>query len=177
MSGWRVGALLSILLAVACASQDAPPAPAAELTPSPEEAARTQRTIVAFLECEECTEGQLEALRQLGPAAVPSLVSTLKDGPPSNVRDRQRDTLRQSYRELRAFAQSHPDMDPVTFSEDEYVNRALEKFVVLHQTRAARALGAIGGAEARAALNEALSRPLAPHVEETVKEALAAARP
>src|SRR5947209_11444713 len=49
--------------------------------PAPTAAEDARRVIVAWLECEECGDGELAAVVKLGEAAVPSLVAPLRDGP------------------------------------------------------------------------------------------------
>jgi hypothetical protein len=116
--------------------------------------AEARRTIIAWLECEECTEGQLEAVVKLGAAAVPSLAASLREGPSQASREVYRRNLAATYRELKDYERTHPEAH-VTMSEEEYVRTYMENYVALHQTRSATALGAIGGPEARRALEEA----------------------
>ena len=48
----------------------------------PEQAVQARRTIVNYLECEECRSGEAEAVVKLGQLAVPTLAATLLEGPP-----------------------------------------------------------------------------------------------
>lgn len=138
---------------------------------TPEQKAEARRTIVAWLECEECTEGQLEAVVKLGAAAVPSLAASLREGPSQANREVLRRNLAATYRELKEYERTHPEAK-VTLSEEEYVRTYMENYVALHQTRSAKALGAIGGPEARRALEEASRAQLRDDVKNAVQASL-----
>jgi hypothetical protein len=57
-------------------------------------------------------------------------------------------------------------------SEEKFVKTYMDNHVALHRARAAIALGAIGGAEARRALEEASLMPLRRDVQAAVKASL-----
>jgi HEAT repeat protein len=61
-------------------------------------------------------------------------------------------------------------------TEEEYVRKYTENTVALHQVRAAAALGAIGGPEARRALEGALGRGDREDVQQAIRAALAQIR-
>jgi len=159
------------LLVVRCAQQSPEPASPPATALSPEQAANARRTIVAWLECEECTEGQLEAVTRLGPVAVPTLAVTLRQGPPPANRELHRAHLVDTYRQLKDYEKQHPQ-NKVTMSEDEYVRFYTANQTALYQIRAAQALATIGGADARRALQEALQLPLRDDVKATVRDSL-----
>lgn len=142
---------------------------------SPEQAAQARRTIVAWLECEECSEKELENVRRLGQAAVPTLVAALERGPsPGNLELLQRH-LTKNYRELKEYERTHPEAK-VTGTEKEYVTTYTDNYLAQYQSRAAIALGEIGGAEARRALENAQKRKLRDDVAQVVATALKGAR-
>jgi hypothetical protein len=136
---------------------------------SPEEAANARRVIVAFLECEECESGELEAVVKLGQTAVPTLAATLREGPAPAARESQRQHLANTYAQLRK--QPQPEAK-VTMSEDEYVKMYMDNYEALHRTRAAQALAAIGGPEAQRALEAAKGLQVRPDVRDAVNQAL-----
>jgi len=175
--------VLSIIYLVAPGCRKAPEQGQATPTPTPaaggvdinrmtpEQKAEARRAIVAWLECEECTEGQLEAVVKLGAAAVPSLAASLREGPSPANREVLRRNLIANYRELKEYERSHPEAR-VAMTEEEYLRTYMENYVALHQTRAAKALGAIGGPEARRALEEATRGQLREDVMSAVRASL-----
>jgi hypothetical protein len=131
-----------------------------------------QRTVDLWMNCEECTAGELQAVVKLGAAAIPSLTESLLNGVPKARRDAHGQFLAKRYQALKEYEKSHPD-PPVAQSEQEFVNRYLDKYESLQRIRAARALGLIGGPRGRAVLDQALKLKLKPEVLAVVKEARA----
>ena len=121
---------------------------------TPTATADIRPVIVAWLECEECGDGELTAVVKLGEAAVPSLVATLRDGPSPASREQHRRHLVATYADLKRFAAGRPDRKLIA-SEDEYVRMFADNYVALYRVRSAVALGAIGGGQAAAALDDA----------------------
>lgn len=138
---------------------------------TPEQAAAARRTIVAWLECEECTNSELDAVVKLGENAVASLSATLQQGPAPANREQLRRHLTVTYRDLKNYEITHPEAK-VEMSETEYLNTYLENYVALYQSRAAEALGAIGTTAAKRALEEALQKSLRDDVKTAVSAAL-----
>jgi hypothetical protein len=159
---------------LACRGERPPPpaAPAAAVrdAPTPEQAAAARRTIAAWLECEECTDGELAAVVALGPLATPTLAATLRDGPSPAARELERRELLARHAELVAYARSHPGARFETPPAD-FVAAQLANAVARYQVRSARALAELGGADAERALAEALARPLREDVGPVVREA------
>ena len=150
------------------------PTPASESAPtslSPDQAAEARRIIVAWLECEECESGELEAVVRLGKVAVPTLAATLRGGPSPASRERLRRHLVSTYGRLRKEGETHREMS-VAQSEEAYVKTYMDNYVALYQVRSAQALAAIGGDEARSALEAAGQAPLREDVAVAVKESL-----
>lgn len=138
---------------------------------SPEQATQARRTIVTYLECEECEEGELEAVVKLGQSAVPTLTATLREGPGPANRELVRRQLQDTYKKLKEYERTHPN-SKVSQSEEEYVKTYSENYVALYQSRAATALGAIGGPDARKALEEASQASVRDDVKAAIKAAL-----
>lgn len=169
MNGVKVF-LTFVGFAFAAALESQPAAkPSAAL--SPERAAQARRTIVAWLECEECTEGQLKSVVRLGDLAVPTLSATLAEGPSPASRESLKRHLVATYGQLVEYGKSHPEAK-LEMSEGDYIKTYAENYVALYRVRSATALGAIGGSAARKALEKALEKPDREDVKLTVKEAL-----
>src|SRR5688572_13230850 len=76
---------------------------------SPEQALTLRKTIMTYLECEECEQGELEAVVKLGQTAVPTLSATLRDGPSDANRELLRRQLSDTYKRLKEYEKTHPD--------------------------------------------------------------------
>jgi len=139
--------------------------------PDAERAAQSRRMIISWLECEECTDGELQAVVRLGDVVVPSLTTILRDGPSPSRREIARRSLVDAYRQLRAYGETHPEAS-ITMSEDEYVEMYLGNYVANYQTRAATALAAIGGDRAKQALEAAMTAPSREDVRQVVAKSL-----
>jgi hypothetical protein len=133
-------------------------------TPPPEKAVEIRSTVMAWLDCEECSDGELQAVVKLGDAAVPSLIASLRGGLSPARREQLRRHLEESYPRLQNKSQA---------SADVYVQRYTENLVALHRMRAADALSIIGGPTARQALESAQTEPYRDDVKQSIKAALA----
>lgn len=124
------------------------------------------RAIISLLECEECTDGELEAVKRLGETAVPILVAYLRNGPSPPNLEKQKEHLIKRYEQVKAYGNSHA----LTFeiSKKDYVRTYVENYKALYQIRSAQALSAIGGPDARRALREASQLPLREDVKTVV---------
>src|SRR5260221_9534441 len=118
---------------------------------SPEEAYSLRQDVLRWVECEECTDGELKAVLKWGPAVVPTLTATLKEGPSPARREELEQHLRGTYRDLKAYERTHAEAR-VGLSEEDYLKTYRENFLALYTTRSARALAAVGGPAARRAL-------------------------
>lgn len=141
---------------------------------SPDQAAEVRRAVVAWLECEECEEGQLEAVQKLGGAAVPTLAATLERGPSAASRERARRHLEDSYAKIAEHVKKYPEQK-LEVSQEEYVKIYLENYVANYQVRSAQALSAIGGEPARKLLETAAERKSARRDVQSALEAAAKA--
>lgn len=137
---------------------------------TPQQAVQIRHTIINYLECEEC-EDQFESVVKLRELAVPSLAVTLHEGPSQVKLELLRRGLITNYRKLKEYEQTHPEVK-VPGTEEQYVKTYLNNYVASYQARAAMALGAIGGLEARRALEEASRMPLRSDVQAAVKASL-----
>jgi hypothetical protein len=133
------------------------------------QALEVRQAVVAWLECEECTEGQLEGVLKLGALAVPSLGAALERGPSPASLERNQIHLEQTYRNLVEYARTHDEVK-VELKEEEYVKLYLENYRANYGVRAAEALGKIGGEAARKHLDNASKLGLRADVQAAVKE-------
>ena len=141
----------------------------------PDQALALRQAVTAWLECEECTEGQLEAVLKLGELAVPSLAAALERGPSPASLERLQMHLERNYREMAVYAETHDEVK-MDLKLDEYVKIFTENYVAAHRARAAEALGKIGGESARARLVAASRLKLRADVLAVIKESADKAR-
>ncbi len=139
---------------------------------TPEEQEQARHVIFAWLECEECEQGELEAVTELGEVAVPSLAASLRQGPSPASREKLRRHLIDTYQKLIEYGQTHPEAR-IDMTEEQYVRTYMDNYVALYRVRSATALGAIGGRDARRALEEASGAEIRDDVRAAVSEAMA----
>ncbi|MGB5660545.1 MAG: hypothetical protein WBO54_13775 [Thermoanaerobaculia bacterium] len=165
---WLILLTCLTVLTFACAKKEPVPE-----TPklSPEEAAEARRTIVDWLECEECEDGELEAVAKLGEIAVPTLAATLDQGPSPANREELYRHLTRSYSEITEYSRTHPEAK-LEMTEEEYVKAYMDNYEALYRSRAATALAMIGGDDARKALEAARDARLREDVQSVVDEGL-----
>jgi hypothetical protein len=165
--------VMTLLLGVALSAQgrevaQVSPSPLVRMVAlSPTEAEAASQIVLSWLECEECFDGQLEAVIRLGREGVPSLAIALREGPSRASQAALRHHLILSYRQALQSGSPHH------MTEAEYIRQYLGNYSALYQIRAVRALSLIGGPEALAVLQNALSLDLPDHVERAVRTALA----
>jgi hypothetical protein len=154
----RCGArtLLSFaVLALALTSIQCKGGTAVQMTP--EESAQALGALTTWLECEECEEGELEAVRKYGEAVVPNLAAVASGGLAPASRALVREQLEARYDALAEQGRRDTAFAP-RGTRDEFVALYLGNLDAQYRIRAARALGAIGGARARSALERAMGR-------------------
>jgi hypothetical protein len=123
---------------------------------------RERARLYAWLQCEECVDGELAAVTALGKswrtggATVDSLSDDLLAGPSAERRNNVAQQFVSSFLEDSAHADSAGTQLPV--SSIEYAQYYQYNFVNLYRVRAAIALAEIGGAKARAVLDSAVAR-------------------
>jgi hypothetical protein len=134
-----------------------------------------RRSMVAYFECGECNDGQLQRVASLGDYAVPSLSATLKNGPSNASNERMRLHLVEQHRRIVEYRRTHsgPARAPTPDDEPQFVRQFLDNYKARYQIRAATALAAIGTPDARKALEESLQGDrLRSDVRDVVNEAL-----
>lgn len=135
----------------------------------PEQALQLRQAVTAWLECEECTEGQLAAVLKQGELAVPSLGAALERGPSPASLERLQLHLERNYREMAEYARTHDEVKML--GEKEYLQIYLDNYRANHAARAAEALGKIGGANAQKILEGASKLALRADVLQVVQNA------
>lgn len=116
---------------------------------------QTQKVLLEWLECEECTIAQLNAVVLLDKnESIPYLAAALSDGPPLARVVIEGMRLKKRYPKLVQFKQSHPDA--VLIDERHYIQIHLDQLIIQYQLRAAIALGKIGGPLSKQALKHTL---------------------
>ena len=133
------------------------------------EAART--AMVNWLECEECTENQLKTVLEHSTQLQSMLISALHKGVSPASRELYKRELGKRYDELIAYSKTHPRSKP-TLPKQEFVNLYLGNLTAQYQTRAAKALSAIGGDKSKQALQEAFNKIKRDDVRQVIKQAL-----
>jgi hypothetical protein len=124
--------------------------------------------IESWLHCEECNEGELEAVVAFGDEAVPSLAAALRGGLSPARRERMA-------QRLGAFYDAQHGTGTGGRGREAFIAHHVGKREALVRVRAAHALGFIGTGAAEAALREALALEQRPSVEQSLKKALARA--
>jgi hypothetical protein len=123
-----------------------------------------QDILVGWLECDECSDGELDSLLAVAARKPDDVVKFLKEtllaGPEPSSRTGLRSQLERRYQELRAYSRSYPEAR-VPVDSTVYVTHYLDNSVALYRIRAAHGLGRIGTPAARAALQAALAGQLA----------------
>jgi hypothetical protein len=140
---------------------------------SPQETTNARNIILAWLECGECTDADLQAVIKLGPVAVPTLAAVLKYGPSPERLQRIRQKLSEDYANTQQYLKDRPESSALKLSNAQYVERGVRNVVTKYKVGAAIALGKIGGNDARNALNAALAGEKSNTITKTIKEALA----
>lgn len=175
----RVGlaALVFASLVSGCDSteDDSPPPEEAPPKVEPETSAKARAALVEWLECEECVNNELEVVVEYGELLQPMLVSVLNQGAAPATRSLYRHQLEQRHDELVEYGSRHPGSKP-TLPKDEFVALYLGNLDAQYRTRAAEALGSIGGEASVKALQQALDSTDRDDVKRVIREALEEAR-
>ena len=148
-----------------------PLAAGAQSTPlSTAQSERAARTLSAWLEAEVFDPSELQPLIQYGQAVVPSLIAALNAGPSPARRERLRHSLDAEHDMLLEQARNSPGrkLPP----KGDYIDHYAANFEALYRIRAAQALAAIGGAEARKALEAAAGKAGRDDVRAAIQESL-----
>jgi hypothetical protein len=153
----RVGWLLVLALTLGGCQPDQTPRQAGQGLPEREPVQPDRERVLRWLQCEECTEGELDSVRSLGskPETVDTLSEDLLAGPADYRRANVKEQFESLYTDDSLDAVSEGSQPSLTRAE--YVNEYLDNFINLYRVRAARALAEIGGPKAKAVLDSAVS--------------------
>lgn len=121
------------------------------------EAVKAVETLTRWFECADCGQSGLRAVTRYGQSVVPSLIATLNAGLSPASRELLRRLVDSRYDELVDQAQKRPDMKMAS-SKEEFIARYLDGYDAQYRIRAAQALSAIGGTNARSALETNLGK-------------------
>ena len=150
------------------------PPPAEPARISPTESAQARAALVAWFECDECTDGELERVIGYKDAVVPNLSGALEQGLSPSKREEARMHLVETYRELSKYAEKREKDDAPGMSEQQYVDTYLGNLESLYRVRSAVALERIGTPTARAALDRGMKAAgLRPEVRSQIERQLA----
>lgn len=139
--------------------------------PSLQLTTQTQKVLLEWFECEECTIAQLHAVVLLNKhESVPYLAVALSNGPPPSRVVNEGRRLKNRYPKLVRFKQSHPDA--ILIDERNYIQIYLDQFTIQYQLRAAIALGKIGGPLSEQALRQTLNMGAPELVQEEIARSL-----
>ena len=153
ISNFRATTLTMVFLVGIVACQSMPkPLPVNEL--SPQKKTEIIQSVVAWLECEECDDHELERLKKTGQYAVPTLAAALDGGPSQASLELMRLRMEERYDRLIEYGQSHPKMQ-LKSSKEAFVAHYMDNYVALYRIRAVQGLSAIGGKQAREAIEKA----------------------
>jgi len=136
-----------------------------------QEPVRAEQALANWFKCEYCEHGELEAVARHGQAIVPSLITTLNQGPSAAIRENLRGDLQARYEQLVEQSKKNP-YAPITATKEQFVELYLGNFDAQHRVRAAQALAMIGGDRTRAALEAAANQAQRDDVRATVREYL-----
>jgi hypothetical protein len=140
---------------------------------SAEESAHAVEALTTWFECEECQSGELAAVANYGQPVVPSLVAVVNGGLSPATRENLRRELEVRYDELAARRQTTPNAR-LGSSKEQFTALYLSNRDAQYRARAAQALAAIGGKQARGALEAALRGPQRDDVQEVIRRSLSA---
>src|ERR1051325_1755203 len=121
----------------------------------PHETARL--ALLNWLECEECSNGELAVVVHYGPLLIPMLQAATLSGPSPASEELLREAFGRRYDELRDYALVHPE-SPISGTREQFVAFNVSRAHVQYQLRAAQALALIGGPLARQTILDAIGR-------------------
>lgn len=118
--------------------------------------------IERWLECDDCLDGELEAVVQLGDDVLPILLEYLDVGPREETLKLLDASLQQSYAELSEYAEKKKDRTLIPRqSQEEYVTFFKDNIFSQYQTRSAIAIQQIDNKDAIEKARELLEEALA----------------
>lgn len=148
---------------VLTACQTAEPTLERRPLPTPTQVLQDSEVVERYLNCEDCLDGELEAVLEVGDRASPILLEFLASGPsPETLRSTEKG-LNETYAQMAEYAKIQEDrtLQPRQ-SQDEFVRTFLDNLNAQYQTRSVRAIVLIGDEVAiektRVLLEEQLAR-------------------
>jgi hypothetical protein len=138
---------------------------------NPKDAVNAIHALRAWFECEDCQPSQLAAVTKYGQSILPSLAATLNGGLSPATRELLQRQLYERYDELVAQGEKNPKLR-ISAGREDFTARHLGDFDARYRIRAAQALVAIGGPEARAALEAGLGKTQRDDVRAVIGESL-----
>jgi hypothetical protein len=163
-----IASLICILLFVSCKPWEKP-SPPVEL--SPERKAKITQTVITWLECEECDEGELDRLKKASEYAVPTLTAALESGPSPASLELMRLQMEERYDRLVEYGRTHPNAR-VTQSKKDFVAHYMNNYIALYRIRAVQGLSAIGGENAHKAIENASRKSYRDDVNNVIRKVL-----
>jgi hypothetical protein len=136
-------AVCLVLLALACANPN--------VAPSPSPSVGVTRAVYAWMQCQDCLDGERNRVVALGDSAVPMLQGLLSGPPVEHM-----NAVRRSIEELAARMPAPRMPSQIT------IDQQLAVFHSMYVGRAASALAGIGDSLSRKALCDARATNLAP---------------
>jgi hypothetical protein len=127
------------------------------------------RALANWLECEYCEHDELAAVKHYGQAIVPDLFQTLNNGLSPASRDDLGRALEQRYAQLVEQSKGNQHA-PIGVTKEKFVELYLGIWDAQYRVRAAQGLAAIGGEEARAALEAAANQSPREDVRELLRK-------
>ena len=173
ISSWRMAACLALAIAAFLPATSQGVSGSSRMSRA--ETVKATQALAKWFDCDSCGEADLKAVTRHKQAVVPSLVATLNAGLSPANRQALHDSFGARYDELDAQGRKDPKFK-MKSTKDEFIARYVDQYDALYRMRAAEALGAIGGANARAALKTALTNAKSADVRKAIQEALQTAR-
>lgn len=130
---------------VLTACQTAEPTLERRPLPTPTQVLQDSEVVERYLNCEDCLDGELEAVLELGDKASPILLEFLASGPSPETLRSTETGLNETYAQMAEYAKIQEDrtLRPRQ-SQDEFVRTFLDNLIAQYQTRTVRAIVLIG---------------------------------
>jgi hypothetical protein len=129
--------------------------------------------IIAWLQCDDCVDGELDTLTNFNTSAVDPLIDKL-EGPSLEELQNYHEHLTESFNSIRNYLFAH-SIDSIDLSRSDYFEMYLSNFNATYQLRSALALGSIGDPKGEIAMRDMLNndfQQLRPEVIEVLENVL-----
>ena len=162
---WTLSVLIFVFAAtgVLTACQNAQPTLERRTLPTQTRVLEDSEVVERYLNCEDCLDGEFEAVLELGEKASPILLEFLASGPSPETLRSTETGLNETYAQMAEYAKIQEDrtLRPRQ-SQDEFVRTFLDNLNAQYQSRSVRAIVLIGDEAAiektRVLLEEQLAR-------------------